>query len=114
MPQLGPKTQGEERPEHIPAPCEATWVGEWNFVEGSCGHQYWIRMFGVRSWTVETGVPCQTEVEIVGSQVSDGSIHMGITILGDTDCLNADETLMLGTTLSRAADELVRIEGELQ
>jgi hypothetical protein len=68
-------------------------------------------MFGVRSWTIETGIPCQTEVELVGSQRSDASIHMAITIFGDTDCLRADEALMLAATLSRAADELDRIEG---
>jgi hypothetical protein len=96
---------------HIPAPREATWVSEWNYFEGSCGHQYWLRVFGIRSWTVETGIPCQTEVELAGSQISDGSIHMGITIHGDTDCLNADEALMLAAALSRAAEELERIQG---
>ena len=30
---------------HIPAPSEAKWVSEWRFLEGSCGHQYWIRHF---------------------------------------------------------------------
>jgi hypothetical protein len=96
---------------HILAPCEATWVGEWDFFKGSCGHQYWIRMFGVRGWTVETSSPDPIEVELAGSQRSDGRIGMGISLDGDIHGLNADEALMLAATLSRAADEMGRIEG---
>jgi hypothetical protein len=51
MAQLGPNTQGEDRQRlravndfsHIPAPAEATWVGEWDHLEGRCGHAYWAR-----------------------------------------------------------------------
>jgi hypothetical protein len=111
MPQLGPKTQGEERPEHIPAPAEATSVGEWHFFEGSCGHQYWIRHFGGRGWTVETSLPGLVEVELAGNQFSDGSIDMWLCLEGDSHDLNADEVLMLAATLSRAAGELERIQG---
>jgi hypothetical protein len=96
---------------HIPAPSEATWVGEWHFFEGSCGHQHWIRNFGSGSWTVETGSPDPVEVHLAGSQFPDESIDMWIRMEGDTHDLNADEALMLAATLSRAADELERIEG---
>jgi hypothetical protein len=80
---------------NTPAPSEATWVSEWDFLEPSCGHQFWIRMFGVCAWTVETGFPDPIEVELLGSQSSDGSIGMGICIHGDTDCLSPDEARML-------------------
>lgn len=96
---------------HIPAPSEATWVGEWRFFEGSCGHQYWIRTFGVRRWTVETSSPDPIEVELAGCQRSDGSSQMWIWLDCDTHDMNADEALMLATTLSWAADELGRIQG---
>jgi hypothetical protein len=96
---------------HLPTPSEATWVGEWDFFETRCGHQDWIRMFGVHTWTVETSFPDPIDVELVGSQFSDGGIGMGIWIHGDTDCLNADEAIMLAATLSRAAGELERIQG---
>jgi hypothetical protein len=96
---------------HIPAPSEATWVSEWKFFEGSCGHQYWIRWFEGRSWTVESSSPDPIEVKLTGSQRSDGSTEMHIWLDVDTQDLNADEALMLATTLSRAAEELGRIEG---
>jgi hypothetical protein len=95
---------------HIPAPSEATWVDEWNFFQGSCGHQYWIRCFGGRSRTVETSSPDPVEVELAGNQFSDGSVKMWICLDGDSHDLNAGEALMLAATLSRAADELERIE----
>jgi hypothetical protein len=94
----------------VPAPPEATWVGEWDFFEGTCGHQYWTRMFGVSKWTVGTGFPDPIEVELVGSQFSDGSNYMWVCLEGALD-LNADDALMLAATLSRAADELGRIQG---
>jgi hypothetical protein len=96
---------------HIPPPSDVTWISDWDFFDGSCDHQYWIRMFGVRSWTIETAVPCRTEVELGGYQFSDSSVDLGVWIHGDTDILNADEALMLAATLSRAAEELERIEG---
>ena len=111
MPQLGPKIQGEERPEHIPAPAEATWVDEWRFVERSCGHQYWVRYFLVRSWTVGTYSPELIQIELVGSQFADGSTQMWICLDGDSFGLRADDALMLAETLSLAADELERIDG---
>lgn len=95
---------------HIPAPSEATRVGEWHFFEGSCGHQYWIRYFESRSWTVETSCSDPVEVELAGCQFSDGSIEMWVCLEGALD-LDADEAVMLAATLSRAAEELGRIEG---
>jgi hypothetical protein len=122
MAQPGRITQGKDAQalravsdfSHILAPSEATWVGQWDFFEGSCGHQYWIRMFGVRGWTVETSFPDPIEVELAGSQRSDGPIDMGIWIHGDTHDMNADEALMLAATLSQAAEELERIQGGRQ
>lgn len=96
---------------HIPPPSEATWVSDWDFFDGSCGHQYWIRMFGVRCWTIETAASCRTEVELLGSQLSDSSVDLGVWIHGDTESLDADEALMLAAALSRAAEELERIQG---
>jgi hypothetical protein len=95
----------------VPPPSEATWVGHWKFFDGSCGHQHWMRMFGLRSWTVETIAPCRTEVELIGAQLSNSSIDLGVWIHGDTESLDADEALMLAAALSRAAEELERIEG---
>jgi hypothetical protein len=95
----------------IPAPSEATWVGEWHFFEGSCGHQHWIRHFEGRSWRVETSYPDPVEIQLAGAQFSDGSIEMCIHVDGDCHGLNADEALMLSTTLSWAAEELERIQG---
>jgi hypothetical protein len=96
---------------HILPPSETTWISDWDFIDGSRGHQYWIRTFGVRSWTIETAVPCRTEVELGGFQLSDSSVDLGVWIHGETDILNADEALMLAAALSRAAEELERIEG---
>jgi hypothetical protein len=95
---------------HIPAPSEATRVDEWHLFQGRCGHQYWIRCFGGRSWTVETSSPDPVEVELAGNQFSDGSVEMWVCLEGALD-LNADEALMLAATLSRAAEELGRVEG---
>jgi hypothetical protein len=97
---------------HIPAPSEATWVGEWHFFEGCCSdHQDWVRYFGGRRWTVETNYSDPVAVDIAGIQFSDGSIDNWIGLDGDTPGLNADEALMLAAILSQAADELERIEG---
>jgi hypothetical protein len=95
---------------HIPPPSEATWAGEWYFVEGSCGHQHWLRPFGSRSWTVETSSLNPVGVELAGSQFSDESVVMWVCLEGALD-LNADEALMLAATLSRAAGELERVQG---
>ena len=94
---------------HILAPSEATWVGEWRF-EGSCGHQYWIRYFRGRSWTVETSGPEPIDIDHAGCQLEDGSVERWILLDGALD-LNAGQALMLAETLSRAAEELERIEG---
>jgi hypothetical protein len=96
---------------HIPAPSEATSVDEWDFFERDCGHQYWIRKFVVRTWTVEAGFTARIEVELGGFQLSDGSIELGIWIDGDTYHLSTDEALMLASTLSRAAEEQERVRG---
>jgi hypothetical protein len=117
MTQLGTNTQGGERPElrvvsdlsHIPAPPEATWVGEWHDTGRDCGH--WIRMFTIRKWTVETSSR-PIGVELSGVQLSDGSIRIRIWIDVDNDDLEAGEALMLAATLSRAADEQERIQGD--
>lgn len=119
MTHLGPNTQGEDGQgwaavtdlRRTPAPSEATRVGEWHFFEGSCGHQYWMRMFRVRRWTLETSSPDPIEVELAGCQRSDGSSRMWIWLNCDTHDMNADEVLMLAATLSRAAGELERIQG---
>jgi hypothetical protein len=96
---------------HIPAPSEATWVGEWRFFKGCCPeHQDWLRYFGGRSWTVEFFCD-HVEVEIAGAQFSDGSTDRWICVDGDYHSPSADEALMLAATLSSAADELQRIEG---
>jgi hypothetical protein len=97
---------------HIPTPSEATWVGEWHFSQGCCPeHDDWLRFFRGRSWTVE--IPDDpVEVEIAGSQFSDGSTDSWISVDGDCRVLNANEALMLAAALSCAADELERIEGE--
>jgi hypothetical protein len=96
---------------HMPAPPEATWVGEWTFLQPSCGHQYWIRSFGGRSWTIETSSPDPIEVELAGSQFADGSIEMWIHLEGEIHDLEADEALMLASTLSHTVDELERTRG---
>jgi hypothetical protein len=96
---------------HIPTPYEVTWVGDWHFSQGCYPeHDDWIRFIGGRSWTVE--ILCgPVEVEIAGYQSSDGSTDRWISVDGDCQVLNPDEALMLATTLSRAADELERVEG---
>jgi hypothetical protein len=94
----------------IPAPSEATWVGDWHFVEGTCGQQYWSRHFEGPRWTVQTNSIDPVEVELAGSQFSDGSVERWVCLEGALD-LNVDEALMLGETLSRAAEELGRMEG---
>jgi hypothetical protein len=98
-------------PAHIAEPPEATWVSEWEFFKGSCGHQYWIRYFGAGTWTVETSAPDPVEVRLGGSQFSDGSIELWICLDGHTCGLEVDEALTLAATLSRAAEELERIQG---
>lgn len=98
---------------HIPAPSVATWVDEWRFFEGSCGHQYWIRYFRGRSWTVEATSTDMVEVDLAGNQFSDGSVEMWVCLESALD-LRADEALMLAATLSRAAEELERIQGGSQ
>jgi hypothetical protein len=119
MAQLGRHTQGKDRKRlravndfsHIPGPSEAEWVGEWHFFEGCCPeHREWRRFFGGRSWTVECfGDPVQ--VEIAGSQFSDGSTDMWICVDGDIPGLDADEAVKLAATLSSAASELERVQG---
>ena len=96
---------------HIPAPSEATWVGEWHLFEGSCDPNDWVRHFGGRSWTVEISGCDPVAVDIAGTQFSDGSIEKLICVDGDVPLLYADEALMLATTLSQAAEELERIHG---
>jgi hypothetical protein len=96
---------------HIPAPPEARWVGEWHFFEGSCGHQYWIRHFEGHRWTVETSGPEPIDIDHAGCQLEDGSVERWISLDGALD-LNTGEALMLATTLSRAAEELGRIQGD--
>jgi hypothetical protein len=54
----------------------------------------------------------RTEVELAGFQLSDESVWMRIWIYGETESLDASEALMLATTLSRAAEELQRIEDD--
>jgi|SRR5271165_2972375 len=119
MSHLGSNTQGEESrglravsgPPHIPEPPEAAWTGEWECFKGSRGHRYWIRYFGAGTWTVDTSAPDPVEVNIAGSQFSDGSIDMWICLNGHTCGLTVDEALTLAATLSRASDELERIQG---
>lgn len=94
----------------IAAPSEATWVGEWHFFEGSCGHGYWIRHFEGRRWTVETSAPDPIDIDHAGCQLEDGSVERWILLDGALD-LSADEALMLAETLSRAAEKLEHIEG---
>jgi hypothetical protein len=98
---------------HIPPPSEATWVSEWDFFEGSCGNQYWIRHFEGRRWTVETGDPEPIDIDHAGCQLEDGSVKRWISLDGALD-LNTDQALMLAATLERAADELERIRGGAQ
>jgi hypothetical protein len=120
MTQLGPNKQSEERPEllvvsdlrHIPAPSEATWLGEWDLVEcDCCGDEDWQRYFTGRSWTVETSFPEPMEVHLAGSQYSDGSTHEWICLDGETHDLTAEDARMLAAKLFRAADESERIRG---
>ena len=120
MAQLVTNPQGEERPElrvvsdfsHIPAPSDATWVGEWHLVQcDCCGDEDWQRYFTGRSWTVETSFPEPIEVHLSGSQYSDGSTHEWICLDGETHDLNPDEALMLAATLTWAVDELECIQG---
>ena len=97
---------------HIPAPSEATWVGEWQLIEcDCCGDEDWQRHFTGRSWTVETTFPEPMEVHLSGAQYSDGSTHEWISLDGETHDLNAEDARMLAATLFRAAEELRRIEG---
>jgi hypothetical protein len=74
---------------HIPTPSEATWVDEWHFFEGSCGHQYWIRHFEGSRWTVETSGPDPIDIDHAGCQLEDGSAERWILLDGALD-LNAD------------------------
>lgn len=99
---------------HIPAPSEATRVGDWHRFEKSCGHQYLIRHFGGRSLTVEMSSWEPVSVDTAGSQFSDGFVKMFICLDGDIPLLNADEALMLAATLSEAALELKRFEGDMR
>jgi hypothetical protein len=92
------------------APSEATWVGEWHLFEGSCGHQYRIRHFEGRRWTVETSGPEPIDIDHAGCQLEDGSGERWISLDGALD-LNTDQALMLAATLFRAAEELERIHG---
>jgi hypothetical protein len=94
---------------HIPAPSEATWVGDWHRFDGPCGHDYWVRHFGGRRWTVETSSINPLEVEVAGSQFSDGTVDMWVCLESALE-LDTDEALMLAATLFRAADELERIQ----
>jgi hypothetical protein len=123
MPELVPNTQGEERPEllvvsdlrHIPAPSDATWLGEWHPFEcDCCGDEDWQRIFGGRSWTVETNFPDPVEVELAGFQFSDGTVEMWIHMDGDFHNLTADQAVKLSATLSWAAKELERTEGGIR
>ncbi|GAB1813791.1 hypothetical protein [Mycobacterium sp. MUNTM1] len=95
---------------HIPAPPGAAWIGEWHLFEGSCGHQYWLRHFGCQRWTVGTSSIDPVEVELSGCQFEGGAVEMWVCLESALN-LHADEALMLATTLSRAADELQRIQG---
>jgi hypothetical protein len=95
---------------HIPAPSDATWVGEWEFFEDCWGNQDWERVFGLRSWTIETTSTPSIEVELAGVQLSEGCIvDIWIWIHGDIGSLTAGEATTLAATLSRAAGELERI-----
>jgi hypothetical protein len=81
---------------HIPAPAEATWVGGWEFFEDCWGNQDWERVFGLRSWTIETTSTPSTEVELAGVQLSEGCIvDIWIWIHGDTGSLIAGEATTL-------------------
>ena len=120
MSELSPNTQGEDRQrlravsdfQHISAPSEATWLGEWHPFEcDCCGDEDWKRYFTGRSWTVETSFLEPIEVHLAGSQYSDGSTHEWICLDGETHDLNAEDARMLAATLFRAADELQRIRG---
>jgi hypothetical protein len=63
---------------HIPAPSEATWLGEWQLIEcDCCGDEEWQRYFTGGSWTVETSFPEPIEVHLSGSQYSDGPSEIG-------------------------------------
>jgi hypothetical protein len=117
MTQLGTNTQGEEHPElrvvsdfsHIPAPAEATWVGDWEHFKGNCGHSYWARFFTGLSWTIETSLPEPVEVNLAGFQYSEGFTNMWICLEGALD-LDADEAMLLAASLWEAAGELDRIQ----
>lgn len=98
---------------HIPAPSEATWVDDWCSFEIGCGQQYWLRHFRGRTWTVEACSTDAVEVDLAGNQFSDGSVEMWVCLEGAVE-LEADEALMLAATLSRAAEELERIQGGSQ
>jgi hypothetical protein len=94
---------------HVPAPPEATWVSEWDSFEDCLGSQGWIRMFGVQKWTVETTSSTPPiEVELGGSQLSEGYVAIEIWIDCDMQGLTTDEAMRLAATLSRAAHELER------
>jgi hypothetical protein len=123
MSELSPNTQGEDRQglravsdlQQIPAPSEATRLGEWDLIEcDCCGDEDWQRYFTGRSWTVETSFPEPIEVHLSGSQYSDGSTFEWICLDGETHDLNAEDARMLAATLFRAADELERIRGGSQ
>jgi hypothetical protein len=95
---------------HIPGPPESAWIGEWQPFAGECGHHSWVRHFAGRRWTVDTTLQDPLEVELVGAQFSDGSTEMRVCLEGVLH-LDPGEALMLSTTLSRAAEELVRVQG---
>jgi hypothetical protein len=93
----------------VPAPPEATWVGEREFFEDCLGTQDWERMFSVRKWTVETtSATPPIEVELAGSQLSEGCVAIWIWINADREALTADEAMRLAAILSQAAEELER------
>jgi hypothetical protein len=94
---------------YVPAPPEATWVSEWDSFDDCLGNQDWIRMFGVQKWTVETTSSTPPiEVELGGSQLSEGYVAIEIWIDCEMQGLTTDEAMRLAATLSQAADELER------
>ena len=76
-------------------------------------------MFGVRSWTVETEIPCQTEVELAGSQLSLHGEHqfgLGVDEAVDANgCVavpaRSSEQIRTAAVAGRAAAEVVEIVG---
>jgi hypothetical protein len=99
----------------IPTPSGASYVSEWQF--GGCEPTgpRWFRTVEAGLWTVEVFPGLSIDTWLVGTQYEDGAIAMMVSVDGDNIVLaGADEALMLAATLTRAAEEIERMQTEAE